>query len=62
VDSASEGKGKGAVGLSENRGSDVREVGHYLEYIGVGFEAGSGGEESAASLGERRGRFRKNLT
>jgi len=28
----------------------------------VGFEGGSGGEESADSLGERRGRFRKNLT
>jgi len=28
----------------------------------VGFEDGSGGEESADSLGERRGRFRKNLT
>jgi len=28
----------------------------------VGFEDGSGDEESAYSLGERRGRFRKNLT
>jgi len=28
----------------------------------VGFEGGSGGEESADGLGERRGRFRKNLT
>jgi len=28
----------------------------------VGFEGGSGGERSADSLGERRGRFRKNLT
>jgi len=28
----------------------------------VGFEGGSRGKESADSLGERRGRFRKNLT
>ena len=28
----------------------------------MGFEGDSGGEESADSLGERRGRFRKNLT
>jgi len=28
----------------------------------VGFEGGSGGEESADSLGERRGRFHKNLS
>ena len=28
----------------------------------MGFDSGSGGEESADSLGERRGRFRKNLT
>jgi len=28
----------------------------------VGFEGGSGGEESAASLGDRRERFCKNLT
>ena len=28
----------------------------------MGFEGGSGGEESAYSLGERRGRFRTNLT
>ena len=27
----------------------------------MGFEGGSGGEKSAYSLGERRGRFRKNL-
>ena len=28
----------------------------------MGFEGGSGGKESADGLGERRGRFRKNLT
>ena len=28
----------------------------------MGFEGGSGGEESADSLGERRGGFRKSLT
>jgi len=62
VDCASEGEGKGAVGLSENRGSDVREMGCYFERFRVGFEGGSGGEESADSLGEWRGRFLKKLT
>jgi len=37
-------------------------VGSYLERLWVGFEGDSGGEESADSLGERKGRFRKNLT
>ena len=54
--------GKGAVGFSENRSSDVWEVGCYVERFWMRFEGGSGGEESADSLGERRGRFRKNLT
>jgi len=55
-------EGKGAVALSEDRGSDIWEVGCYLERFWVGFEGRSGGEKSADSLGERRGRFRKNLT
>jgi len=62
VDSASEGEGKGAVGFSEYRSSNVWEMGCYFERFRVGFKGGSGGEESADSLGERRGRFHKNLT
>ena len=62
VDCTGEGEGKGAVGLSENRGSDVREMGYYFEPLRVGFKRGSRGEESADGLGERRGRFGKNLT
>ena len=62
VDRASEGVRKGAVGFSENRGSDVREMGCNFERFWVGFEGGSGGEESADSLGQERGRFHKNLT
>jgi len=37
-------------------------MGCYLERLRVGFEGGSGSEKTADSLGERRGRFRKNLT
>jgi len=37
-------------------------MGYYLERFWVGFEGGSGGEESADSLGERRGRFHENLS
>jgi len=62
VDRASEGHGKAAVGLSENRGSNVREMCCYFERLWVGFEGASRGGESADSLGERRGRFHTNLT
>ena len=37
-------------------------MGCYFEHFWVGFEGGSGGEGSADTLGERRGRFRKNPT
>ena len=61
VNRASKGKGKGAIGLSEDRGSHVWEVGCNFERFWMGFEGSSGGEESADGLGERRGRFRENL-
>ena len=59
VDRAGEGEGKGAVALSQNRGSDVREMGCYFERLCVSFEGGSRGKESADGLGERRGDFIK---
>jgi len=37
-------------------------MGCYFKRLWVGFEGGSGGEESADSLGKVRGRFDKNLT
>jgi len=37
-------------------------MGYYFERFWVGFEGGSGGEESADRLGQRRGKCRKNLS
>jgi len=59
---AGEGDREGTIGLPENRGSEVREMGCNSECLQVGFESGSGGKESADSLGEGWGRFHKSLT
>jgi len=55
-------RGREQLASLRTEGSDVREMGCYFEHLWVGFEGGSGGKESADSLGERRRRFHKNLT
>jgi len=62
VDCAGKGEGEGTIGLPENRGSDVREVGCNSVCFRMGFESGSGGKESVDSLREERGRFHKKLS